>query len=343
MGEFELIRRFFQRAEGKGTARGAGGPAYRTGAGEAAGGGDAGAVALGIGDDCALLQPPRPGQLLAVSTDMLVEGRHFFAGADPAAIGHKSLAVNLSDLAAMGAQPVGFTLAIALPAVDEAWLAAFCDGMFSLADRFACPLIGGDTTRGPLTISITVLGQVPAAQALRRDGALPGDQVWVSGPLGGASFAVDARKQGAGPGALPDDAARRLDWPEPRLELGQRLLGVAHAAIDLSDGLAGDLRHVLAASSGSTELGAELFAADIPLHPCLSQLPATRALSHALSGGDDYELLFTADPQHHEAIRSLCPVARVIGHIRPGRGILLTGRDGVTVPVEETGFDHFSG
>ncbi len=276
---------------------------------------------------------------------MLIEGRHFFAGTDPAAIGHKALAVNLSDLAAMGARPVGFTLAIALPAVDEVWLQAFCEGMFTLADRFHCPLVGGDTTRGPLAISITVMGRVPAAQALRRDRVQPGDQVWVSGPLGGASLAVAARRQRIEGGDLEEAqaAGRRLDWPEPKIELGQGLRGIAHAAIDVSDGLAGDLRHLLAASSPTGELCAELSAVDIPLDPCLANLPPARALSHALSGGDDYELLFTASPKHHEAIMALCPTARMIGHIRVGRGILLTGRDGKTAPVEATGFDHFSG
>jgi len=337
MGEFELIRRYFLRGA---SSPGAGGG---SGADAADGGTGAGAVVLGIGDDCALLQPPEPGQLLAVSSDMLIEGRHFFAGTEPAAIGHKALAVNLSDLAAMGAQPLGFTLAIALPAIDENWLRGFCGGMFSLAARYRCPLVGGDTTRGPLAISITVMGQVPAAQALRRDRAQPGDEVWVSGPLGGASLAVEGRRQGITGSGPHESAARRLDWPEPRLELGQQLRGIARAAIDLSDGLAGDLRHVLAASSGALELCAELTAEDIPVDPCLAHLPATQALSQALSGGDDYELLFTALPQDHQAIRALCPTARMIGRIRVGSGILLTGRDGKTAPVEATGFDHFSG
>ena len=345
MGEFDLIRRFFQRPAAAATA---------------------GATILGIGDDCALLRPPDPGQVLAISSDMLIEGRHFFAGTDPASVGHKSLAVNLSDLAAMGAQPLGFTLAIALPSVDAPWIEAFCRGMFALADRHACPLVGGDTTRGPLAIAITVFGQVPPAQALRRDRAQPGDEVWVSGALGGAAFAVrqrEAARRGAGgsgdaggsggsgrggeaggAGDGPDEgAARRLDWPQPRLALGRSLLGVAHAAIDLSDGLAGDLRHVLAASGGRDGLAAELVAADIPLDPCLAPLSHPEALACALRGGDDYELLFTAPAQAHREIRSLCPEAGMIGRLRAGRGILLTGRDGTTVPFDGTGFDHFSG
>jgi thiamine-monophosphate kinase len=324
MGEFELIRRFFQRPAGEG-------------------------VVLGIGDDCALLRSPDPGQVLAISSDMLIEGRHFFAGSDPAAVGHKSLAVNLSDLAAMGARPLGFTLAIALPSVDEAWLEAFCRGMFALADQQACPLVGGDTTRGPLAISITVFGQVPPQQALRRDRAQAGDEVWVSGPLGGAAYAV-AQRSGAGDGTAGEDgsaqdaqAARRLDWPQPRLALGQSLLGIARAAIDLSDGLAGDLRHVLEASGGGEGLAAELQASDIPLDPCLARLPPDQALGFALRGGDDYELLFTAPTRVHDAIASQCPEARMIGRLRVGRGILLFGRDGGAVPLEGTGFDHFSG
>ena len=343
MGEFDLIRRFFQRP--------------------AAAAGTADATILGIGDDCALLRPPEPGQVRAISSDMLIEGRHFFAGTDPASVGHKSLAVNLSDLAAMGAQPLGFTLAIALPSIDAQWIEAFCRGMFALADRHACPLVGGDTTRGPLAISITVFGQVPPGQALRRDRAQPGDEVWVSGPLGGAAFAVrrraaacsgagdagaSGRADGAGgaggAGDGPDArAARRLDWPQPRLALGRSLLGLAHAAIDLSDGLAGDLRHVLAASGGRDGLAAELVAADLPLDPCLAQLSDQEALACALRGGDDYELLFTAPVQAHREIRSLCPEAGMIGRLCAGRGILLTGRDGTAVPFEGTGFDHFSG
>ena len=316
MGEFELIRRFFRRPP-------------------------SGAVILGVGDDCALLRPPDPGQVLAISSDMLVEGRHFFTGTDPASVGHKSLAVNLSDLAAMGAQPLGFTLALALPAIDERWLEAFCRGMFALADRHACPLVGGDTTRGPLAISITVFGQVPPEEALRRDRAQAGDEVWVSGPLGGAAFAVARRARAAG--AVDAHAARRLDWPQPRLELGQSLRGLAHAAIDLSDGLAGDLRHVLDASAGEHGLAAELFAADVPVDACLQHLPPDEALAHALHGGDDYELLFTAPAQAHSRISRLCPEGGMIGKVRTGRGILLTGRDGTSAALEGTGFDHFSG
>jgi len=345
MGEFDLIERFFRRSGGNGPAGQGGEGGSRTSSGSAQADTGTGAVILGIGDDCALLQAPAAGQVLAVSSDMLIEGRHFFAGTDPAAVGHKALAVNLSDLAAMGAQPIGFTLAIALPGIDEAWLASFCDGMFRLADRFACPLVGGDTTRGPLAIAITVFGQVPAGLALRRDRARAGDEVWVSGPLGGASFAVACRRGASD--AVDEGAARRLDWPQPQVELGLRLRGIAHAAIDLSDGLAGDIRHVLDASAAAdpveTSLGAELLVPAIPLDPCLAGLPIEQRLRHALTGGDDYELLFTAALEDHQTIRALCPTAEMVGRIRIGRGILLTGADGKVVPFEGTGFDHFPG
>ncbi len=325
LGEFGLIRRYFLRRT---QANGPG-------------------VLLGIGDDCALLAPPPDGEALAVSSDMLIEGRHFFAGADPASVGHKALAVNLSDLAAMGAEPVGFTLAIALPTVEAGWLEAFCSGLFALADRFACPLVGGDTTRGPLVISITVFGRVPSAQALRRDGAREGHDIWVSGPLGGAAMAVAARARGET--SVDEAAARRLDRPEPRVALGLALRGVARAAIDLSDGLAGDLRHVVAASSEATgsDLAAELRADAIPLDPALSGMTREAALELALSGGDDYELLFTAAPADRDRLAALCPPAAVVGRIvasreQAGRGILLVGRDGKRTPLDRSGFDHFA-
>ncbi|MGE0802974.1 MAG: thiamine-phosphate kinase [Lautropia sp.] len=357
MGEFELIRRHFARGITPG-ALPPGAPRL------------APQVALGIGDDCALLRPP-PGQALAISTDLLLEGRHFFAGTAADAIGHKALAVNLSDLAAIGARPLGFTLALALPAIDEGWVAAFCRGLFALADRSGCPLVGGDTTRGPLTISITVFGAVAEAAALRRDAARPGDRIWVSGPLGGAALAVAQRRAG---GAVDAAAARRLDWPEPRLALGAALAGttlagaapagaapagaasagaartvVAHAAIDLSDGLAGDLRHIVAASSAACgqPLVATLEAAAVPLDPALAGLTAADALHLALHGGDDYELLFTAPPRADAALRQLAPAAVAIGRIDAApagvaeRGMLLLDRAGRIETIEQGGFDHF--
>ena len=319
MGEFDLIRRYFVRPATGGKSD----------------------VVLGIGDDCALLSAPPAGRVLAISTDMLIEGRHFFAGTDPASIGHKALAVNLSDLAAMGATPAGFTLAIALPSVDASWLEGFTAGLFALADRASCPLIGGDTTRGPLAISITVFGHVPAADALRRDRARAGDRIWVSGPLGGAALAVAQRRADQ---ATDAGAARRLDWPEPRLALGADLLGIAGAAIDLSDGLAGDLGHLLAASSiaAGEPLGASLDEVAIPLDPSLAGRPAAEALRCALHGGDDYELLFTAPASADAAIRSIWALAQPVGRVVAGRGILLLRQDGSTTRLAARGFDHFS-
>ncbi|RYY92661.1 MAG: thiamine-phosphate kinase, partial [Comamonadaceae bacterium] len=219
MGEFDLIARYFDR------------PVRRS--------------PLGIGDDCALLQPA-PGMQLAVTSDMLVEGRHFLSTVDPRKLGHKALAVNLSDLAASGARPLAFTLALALPSVDEAWLAGFAGGLLALADAHGCELVGGDTTRGPLCINITAFGEVAAGTALLRSGARAGDDLWVSGTLGDARLALEAFR---GSLSLPQpvfDAARaRLEQPQPRVALGQALVGIATSAIDISDGLLGDLGHVL--------------------------------------------------------------------------------------------------
>ncbi|HSC80012.1 MAG TPA: thiamine-phosphate kinase, partial [Chitinolyticbacter sp.] len=239
MNEFELIARYFQR------------PTPR--------------ALLGVGDDCALLAP-RPGMALAVSVDMLVEGRHFFADVDPQSLGHKALAVNLSDLAAMGAQPAWCTLALALPRTDEAWLAAFARGFYALADEAGIELVGGDTTRGPLTISIQVAGEVPIGQPLLRSGARSGDEIWVSGELGAAAVAVMARN---GELALTPETLRlcseRLDWPTPRLALGRRLRGLASAALDLSDGLVGDLGHICERSTRAAVIAWE----QVPVHPAL--------------------------------------------------------------------------
>lgn len=329
MNEFALIRQYFERQPAPLPA--STGPAAES------------LVKLGIGDDCALLDPVPPGQQLAISTDMLVAGRHFFEGTDPAAIGHKALAVNLSDLAAMGARPVGFTLALALPTADAAWLQGFADGLFGLAARAACPLIGGDTTRGPLNISITVLGQVPATHALRRDGARVGDAIWVSGPLGAAALAVARRSQGQ---PVPDAAARRLDWPEPRLAAGLGLTGVASAAMDISDGLAGDLGHLLTASGRrqGLSLGAELWEDHLPLDPVLreSGVAHDEALQLALHGGDDYELLFTAPTAQTDTILQCWPDARMIGRIVAESAMLLVDAKGQSRPLAARGHDHFS-
>jgi len=324
MGEFELIRRHFQRP-GKNLP---------------------GQVALGIGDDCALLRPA-PGHQLAVSTDMLVEGRHFFADVDPASLGHKALAVNLSDLAAMGARPLGFTLALALPRADDLWLAALARGLFELADAHACPLVGGDTTRGPLNLCITVFGEVMPDRALRRDAARVGDDLYVSGRTGEARLALElmlgtAWATGyAAPGAL-QRLRSRLERPTPRLALGQALAGVAHAALDLSDGLAGDLGHILRAS----DVGAEIALASLPLAPDLSALPVAQRIECLLNGGDDYELLFTAAPATRGAVAaaaaaSQTPVQR-IGHITEGSRLRLLDAAGHAIGFRPASFDHFA-
>jgi thiamine-monophosphate kinase len=324
MGEFELIRRYFQRP-GRAAAPG---------------------VALGIGDDCALLLP-RPGWQLAVSTDMLVQGRHFFPDVVPDALGHKALAVNLSDLAAMGARPLGFTLALALPSADDAWLAAFASGLFGLADAHACPLVGGDTTRGPLNICITVLGEVQPGQALRRDAAQVGDDLYLSGRTGEARLALELlrgtpwARQHAPTGAL-SRLRERLERPMPRLALGQALAGVAHAALDLSDGLCGDLGHILRAS----EVGADLELAHLPVAPDLQGLPEKLRLDCLLNGGDDYELLFTAAPAQRAAVEAAAhtagtPVQR-IGRITAPAGLRLLDAAGHAVALSTRSFDHFA-
>ncbi|OJV60530.1 MAG: thiamine-phosphate kinase [Burkholderiales bacterium 68-10] len=309
-------------------------------------------VVLGIGDDCALLQPA-PGMQLAISTDMLVQGRHFFADVDPAALGHKALAVNLSDLAACGAEPLACTLALALPperARDDAWLAALAGGLFALADAHACSLVGGDTTAGPLNLCVTVFGQVPAGQALRRDGARVGDDVWVSGTLGDARLALGALR---GEWTLPPErlaaARQRLERPSPRLALGMALRGIATSAADLSDGLAGDLGHILKASAVGASLTAEettkIVAAGA--HPSGAGAPfdAETLLRVALTGGDDYELVFTAPPKARAAVRaaaqaSATPVTR-IGRIEAEPGLRLVGADGRVSPLAARAFDHF--
>lgn len=295
---------------------------------------------LGIGDDCALLAAS-PGHELAVSTDMLIAGRHFFDDVDPAALGWKTLAVNLSDLAAMGARPLGFTLALALPAVDEPWLAAFATGLFEVADAFDCELVGGDTTRGPLNLCLTVFGEVEAGRALRRSAARPGDDVWVSGTLGGAALALQRLQEG---GPLDAVLRDRLERPVPRVALGRALIGIAHAAIDVSDGLAQDLGHVLVAS----DCGAQVQCEALPIAPALRGRPLDARMRLALSGGDDYELCFTA-PQDRRAdvVRagtvSDTAVTR-IGTVVSGRGLRVVdanGADSRSVDLAAAGFDHF--
>ena len=298
-----------------------------------------------MGDDCALLQPA-PGMQLAVSTDLLVEGRHFLSTVDPRRLGHKALAVNLSDLAACGAQPLAFTLAIALPQVDEAWLAAFAQGLFALADAHDCELVGGDTTRGPLAIDITVFGEVPAGQALLRSGARAGDDVWVSGTLGDARLALEAFR---GTVSLPQEvfaaARRRLEEPQPRVALGCALRGVATAAIDISDGLAGDLGHVLRRSGVGASLALAQASRLLAAGSAGLQLDPALVEDLVLAGGDDYELAFTAPPSRRAAVqaagqRTGTPVAR-IGSIEAAAGLRLLDAAGQAVERRFGGFDHF--
>ena len=274
---------------------------------------------LGIGDDAALLSVT-PGMELAISTDMLVAGTHFFPDTDPRKLGWKALAVNISDLAAMGAQPRWATLALALPNADESWLAAFADVFFKCADQYGVELIGGDTTRGPLNLSVTIMGEVPKQQALRRDAAQPGDDIWVSGTLGGAALGLAALQNKV---QLDEtDLAhclRALETPQPRVALGLGLRGIAHAAIDISDGLLADLGHILECS----EIGAELNFDMLPAHPVLApRLAEDWARSCLCAGGDDYELCFTANPERGPKIAAIGEKLGLkltrIGQIIPG-------------------------
>lgn len=321
--EFDLIARHFVRASSNRCA-------------------EPSRIALGIGDDCALLTPA-PGMQLAVSTDMLAEGRHFFPDANPYDLGHKCLAVNLSDLAAMGARPIAFTLAIALPAAREAWLSAFAEGLFALADRHACTLIGGDTTKGPLNVCITVFGEVPPQQALRRDAARAGDDIWVSGALGDARLALAAlRREIELDAAALNEAARRLHAPTPRVALGLALRGIAHAAIDVSDGLTGDLGHILTAS----QAGAALNADALPAGPMLMRRDAELRRRFALAGGDDYELCFTAPASKRDAVLAAANAADTavarIGRIEAEPGLRLFDAQGRALALQLQSFDHFS-
>ena len=322
LGEFQLIRRYFDR------------PVRDP------------AVSLGVGDDAAVVRVAE-GQELVLAVDMMVESRHFIAGADPESIGHKVLAVNLSDIAAMGARPRWALLAGALPDNDVAWLEAFSRGLFALAARYDVALIGGDTTRGPRTLCLTIAGEVPAGQAIRRGGAAPGDDVWVSGTLGDAMLAL-AALQGRAVLSASDLAAarRRLERPEPRVALGQSLRGVASAMLDISDGLTGDLGHLLAASG----VGAVLDVARIPrsaaLASKLSGGARALALDCLLAGGDDYELCFTSPASMRERVRDLgtadVPLALIGEVTAPETGLVIRDEDGESLPVLPRGFDHFS-
>lgn len=292
--------------------------------------------ALGIGDDCALLAVP-PGNRLAVSMDTLNVDVHFRAGDAPADIGHKVAAVNLSDLAAMGAEPAWCTLALSLPAADPEWIEGFLDGFLALCRRHRMDLVGGDTTRGPLSITLTALGWVPHGEALRRDAARVGDDLWVSGSIGDAAAALQLGEQAG------DYLLARLRRPTPRVEAGRALLRLAHAAIDLSDGLAGDLGHVLRASG----VGAEIELAALPTSQALAAaLPDSgQRWNCQLCGGDDYELAFTADPAQRRAVQQALEAVGVsatrIGRLRAEPGLRLHAPDGSLWEPAGHAFEHF--
>jgi len=297
---------------------------------------------LGVGDDCALVDITN-GMDLAVSTDTMVSGTHFFPDVDPENLGHKALAVNLSDMAAMGAMPYWAMLALTVPTVDHEWLAAFAKGFFDLATEFNVSLIGGDTTRGPLALTVTIMGEVPAGAALRRSGAKAGNDIWVSGNVGDAALAVAHRY-----GKLVLDAAdyqeavMRLYEPSPRVQLGQALRGLATSAIDVSDGLLADLTHIcrLSGVGATVELNA------VPVSSIGARhLGSDEGRNAIVAGGDDYELCFTAHPNSRESIQDLAetfgiPISR-IGQIKRGKGVSLLGADGKPVKIDGRGYDHF--
>jgi len=325
MGEFELIKRYFTRPS-------------------------PGAV-LGVGDDCAILQTA-PGMQLAISTDMLVEGRHFFPDVDPYSLGHKALAVNLSDLAACGARPLAFTLALSLPSADAQWLEPFSAGLWALADAHGCELIGGDTTRGPLNLCITVFGEVPGnatgptrTLALLRSGAQAGDDIYVSGTLGEAALGLQHQRGRLQLDALAAAACRaRLERPTPRVALGLALRGIASACADVSDGLLGDLGHILERSSVGAQLDIASVLATCPW--ATSGIDTQLLRDCVLNGGDDYELVFTAAPAHAAAVAACAhasgtPVQR-IGRIDAVRGLRVLDGSGQPMTTSSGGFDHFS-
>ena len=315
-GEFELIARHFTR------------PVRR--------------AALGVGDDCALLRV-RPGMELALSSDMLVEGRHFLSTVAPERLGHKALAVNLSDLAACGAEPLAFTLALALPRGDDDFAAGLARGLFALAEAHGIELVGGDTTAGPLNICITVLGEVPAGQALLRSGARAGDELWVSGVLGDARLALEVfRGHVALDAASFEQVRRAMEQPMPRVALGLALRGVASSAIDLSDGLVGDLGHVLQRSG----VGARVEADALPRSAVLAAQPLPLRRDCLLAGGDDYELLFTAAPAQRDAVLAAARQAGVqvtrCGAVTAGAGLQIVDAKGRALDLQLRGFDHFA-
>jgi thiamine-monophosphate kinase len=329
MGEFDLIARYFKR------------PTQR--------------AVLGVGDDCALLAPT-PGMHMAMSSDMLVEGRHFLSTVEPARLGHKALAVNLSDLAACGAEPTAFTLALSLPRIDEAWLEGFSTGLLQLANDHGCELVGGDTTQGPLNICITAFGEVPPGDALLRQNAQAGDDIYVSGTVGDARLALEVFRSTQSLDAKAFEAVRaRMEIPTPRIALGIALRAIANAAIDVSDGLLGDLGHILQRSQVGAQIdttwlqqsntfGEDAQAAGIS--PILAQLPWNKRIDFALAGGDDYELCFTAPVHQREMVHAAAwesntPVTR-IGRITEAQGLMVMDPEGQPITRRFASFDHFA-
>ena len=315
LGEFELIERYFTR------------PVRH--------------AALGVGDDCALLTPA-VGMQICVSSDMLVEGRHFLSTVPPQRLGHKALAVNLSDLAACGAEPLAFTLALALPRADASFLEPFARGLWALAEGHDIDLVGGDTTAGPLNICITVFGQVPQGQALLRSGARVGDELWVSGTLGDARAALECFRgtlQLAGDGF--EQLRQAMELPQPRVALGRQLRGLASSCIDLSDGLLGDLGHVMQRSG----VGARVLLDALPRSELLATLPQPVQRLCLLHGGDDYELLFSAAPERradvHAAAQSAGVRVSCIGRVEAGRALTVGDGAGQVLDERAAGFDHF--
>ena len=332
-GEFELIQRFFKTKA------------------EAMLSSDDQSIILGIGDDCALIKPHSEEEI-AMTTDMLVEGRHFFANANPEWLGHKALAVNLSDLSAMGAKPLGFTLAIALPQADTSWLEAFSKGLFAIAKKYSCPLIGGDTTAGPLNICITAFGSIPHGKAIKRSGAIAGDEIWVSGTVGDARLALAALRHELHLSTIDLQAIEvRMHQPTPRIDLGINLRGIASSALDISDGLLGDLKHILEQS----KVDAEIFLDQIPKSVTLQHQSETIRNQFAACGGDDYEICFTARPDQRDAINEISKKLHLtithIGNIKTMQSseaiIRLLDKNGEELSAAATAillksFDHFA-